>query len=83
MKILEKDGVPAPHIAAMQDGNVQLTWNRTTRRGRLEIEVRIQDEGDELMIGYAHVAGFDFHDQVRDLYTIAKRIRDRIESEST
>lgn len=69
---------PAPHVFALPDGGVQLCWNRTTRSGRLEVEARLEDEGGELMIGYAHQAGFEFHEPVSDPYEIVKRVSDQL-----
>src|SRR5205814_8646285 len=45
--------VPPPRVGGLPDGGVELAWRRITRNGRLEIEARLQDQGDEMMIGYA------------------------------
>ena len=63
----------------MQDGGMTLCWTRATRSGLLEIEVRLTDEADELLVGYAHAPGFDVHDDLQDPADIAERVREHFE----
>ena len=81
--VLERESsfIPGPRVSAMPDGGVHLLWTRVTGKGRLEAEARITEEGDQVTIGYAHLAGFEVDDHVHDEYELAQRIRDRFKAE--
>lgn len=77
----ESSFIPGPKVSAMPDGGVHLLWSRVTSNGVLEAEVRLDDDGGQVTIGYAHAPGFDIDEYVRDSHEVAQRIRDRFKFE--
>jgi hypothetical protein len=75
LTMLQRD-LPAPAVAAMRVGGVELAWVATTRAGRLEIEMRFDDEGDTLLVGLAHKPGFIVEEQFDDPRKVTERVRE-------